>query len=451
MNYNFTILNKIFSYFGSRRFLLKSLIAVCVLTMTSSLRAAESMGTQTSSGLLTTLTSMLNGVTVLKADMPEDQVRNKISKGKSGEVFFIESGASWTLTATLKIPEGVTILGTHPGGGRGNVPTFIKGFDGPLATLERFTTLHGIYFDGNKKEYAGDGMIAGGDKKEGVREVRMIRVEIRNNRGDGYVMSVPHYFSEFNFCSFDRNDGYGVVYGEVRSHHTDNVWNSCHWGWNGKGGVAFHGVENSSIWENCEFFHNGGAAFDHFLINKKRGNGKEIGPRPGVGAGALVIRNTVIRNSAGPVWLNRGGQSEAIVFEDCRLKHNGNPSDSALTKDSGKTVNELFDLTGPVSGLFHVEQGQLFVEIRGGFAWDNGEYIFTASPRSEEGSRIQVGGAASNHHITGGVYAPNGYATILDTNLLPEGAPMVVKGGIGLNPMTGEVVNYTAQQMKLEE
>ena len=393
------------------------------------------------------------GATVLNPAMPESDVRLVIRNAEPQASFVIPAGASWTLKKTLMIPHGIGIYGQHPGGGGGCEPTFIKGFNGPLAFVSSFVTLQGVTFDGNKKAgFTGDGVVAVGEKRKrwnkpgsatgDVRELRMIRVDISNNAGDGYVMSAHHYYSHFEFVGFDHNDGYGLVYGEVRAHHTDNVFNSCHWGWNKKGGVAFHGVEASSIWENCEFFHNGGAAFEHFLINKKRGAGKPIGPSPSSGAGALVIRNTVIRNCPGPVWLNRGGKCESIVFQDCRLKHNGDPKDSHHTKDSGKSAAELFGLTAPVGGIFHVERGQLFAEIRGGFAWDNTGYMFTATRESTPGSRLTIGGAAAAGHVTGGVYAPTGLLTVQDASLLQDDAHIHVQSGVGLDPRKGGIVKY---------
>jgi hypothetical protein len=247
------------------------------------------------------------GAIVLSHDLSEAQVRKMLAGAKANSVFVIPTGASWLLTDTLVIPDEVTVIGFH--GGRSGTFTFKKGFDGPLAHVGSWVTLHGISFDGNRDEgFQGDGLVDPAGK--GLREQKFVRVEVRNCAGHGFVFAVPHYYSIYQFCTFDRNGGYGAVYGQVRSHHTDNVWDSCHFGWNGQGGIAFHGVEASSVWENCEFFHNGGAAFDHFLIHKKSGPGKPIAPQPQVGAGALVIRNSVIRNHAGPVWLNRDGTSE---------------------------------------------------------------------------------------------------------------------------------------------
>jgi hypothetical protein len=245
----------------------------------------------------------------------------------------------------------------------------------------------------------------------------------------------------FDFCTFDHNDGYGTVYGQVRSHHTDNVWNNCHYANNGKGGVAFHGMEASSAWDNCEFFHNGGPAFDHFLIHKKLGDGKEIGPRPESGADVLVVRHCVIRNHAGPVWLQRQGRSESIVFADNRIKHNQLPEKCALTKDSGKNLEQLFDLTGPV-GVFHVEKGKLNVEMRGGFAWDNTQYLFTAGPDSDPGSSILISGSAEQGGVEGSIHIPNGYCTILNAALLQDDAVVNVQYGIGLDPIKGQVIKY---------
>ena len=394
------------------------------------------------------LTASLNGVTILTGDLDEKTVRDKIGEGQPGDVFYIEPGSSWTLSDTLNIPEGITIIGTNPGGGKGNTATFIKGFDGPLAEITRFVTLYGIRFDGNRQHYKGDGIVCGGHFNEGVREVIMTRVEIANNEGNAYVMNVPHYFCEFVLCTFSRNGGYGLVYGQVRSHHTDNMWRSCHISMNGKGGVAFYGMEASSVWENCEFFYNGGPAFDHFLIHKKTGHGKPIGPRPEAGADVLIVRNSVIRNNAGPVWLQRVGRSQAIVFEDSRLKHNGQPKRSKVLNDtehSSKTAAEYLGLTEPVGGLFHVEEGRLNVELRGAFAWNNTEYMFTASPHSMEGSSITISGGNRAGGVKGSIHAPNGYAVILDTRLLEEDASVNVKSGIGLDPLSGQVINFSEQ------
>ena len=385
------------------------------------------------------ITKGLKSVIILKSSFSEKLIRKLIAKAIPKSVFIIEHGASWTLTSTLVIPDQTTIIGFDPG--KSSTATFIKGFNGTLATVGSWVTLHGLIFNGNKKEFTGDGLTDPKKGKKGVREQRFIRVEVRNCAGNGFVFTKPHYYSYYQFCSFDRNDGYGLVYGEIKSHHTDNLYDSCHWGWNGKGAVAFHAVEASSVWENCEFFHNGGAAFEHFLINKKLGNGRPIGPRPGVGAGALVIRNSVIRNHAGPVWLNRGGKSEAIVFQDCRIKHNVNPKNCAIIKKSGKTTAQLMGLTDPV-GMLHCEKGQLFAELRGGFCRDNGKYLFTAVAGSIPGSRITIGGSCSSGHLTGGVHAPTGYATILDASLLKAEVEIIVKSGIGLDPVNGKVIKY---------
>ena len=51
----------------------------------------------------------------------------------------------------------------------------------------------------------------------------------------------------------------------------------------------------------------------------------------------------------------------------------------------GKTVEQLFHLTAPVAGAFHVEEGKLCVELRSGFAYYNGPYLFTAGPRAAAG------------------------------------------------------------------
>ena len=96
------------------------------------------------------------GLTVLRRGMPEKQVRAAIAKGTPGDLFIVEPGAAWVLSATLKIPNGVTIYGTNPGGPTEPKFTFQKGFNGPLATIAKFVTLHGLYFDGNKGSFKGD-------------------------------------------------------------------------------------------------------------------------------------------------------------------------------------------------------------------------------------------------------------------------------------------------------
>lgn len=422
-----------------------SLVSAAEIVRRETLKEARAAGNP-----LAMLNASLKGVEVIDGTMTEAQVRKTIAGGKAGDLFFLEPRNTWTLTDTLHIPEGVSLVGTYNGGARGWQPTFVKGFDGPLATVTRFVTLYGLFFEGNKGAYAGDGIVAVGGRPQkgkitdsGIRELRMIRVAVYRNRGHGYVMKSGHYFSEFKFCTFDRNDGYAVVYDRIRSHNTDNLWTKCHFAQNRKGAFAFYSVENSSIWQHCEFFHNGGPAFTHFLIHKKLGHGKKgIGPRPSFGAGALTIRNCIMRDHAGPVWLQRGGRAESIVFEDCRLKHNGFPHRSGPLKgtpDAGKSMQELFGLAGPVSGLMHVEGGHLSAELRGGFAWDNGEYIFSAGPQSVGGNRILVSSSSENG-FTGGIHAPRGFATILDLSMLPESAPITVQGGIGLDPRTGRSV-----------
>ncbi|MCX5660849.1 MAG: hypothetical protein NTW19_14180 [Planctomycetota bacterium] len=383
------------------------------------------------------LAGKASGISLLQASMPESQVRKLIAKAAPGTAFVVEPGAVWTLTATLNVPAEVTIIGFNPG--RARTPTFIKGFDGPLMTIHSFVTLHGIVLHGNRKLFKGDGVVATGKGNSGVREVRLIRVGICENEGDGYVMEVPHYHSHFQFCNFDHNNGYATVYGEVRSHHTDNFWEDCHYSMNGKGGVAFHGVETDSIWDNCEWFHNGGPAFEQFEVTRKTGPG-EMGVHPHDGAEVINIRSCIFRECAGPVWLQRGGESSAIAFEDCRMKHNGDPSESGPTKDSGKTAEQLLGLTAPASGLFHVEGGQLCVELRGGLAYDNGPWLFSAGPKAKPGCRLTVGGAGKAGCFSGGTENPAGFATILDRSLLKPEAVIHVKSGIALDPTTGETV-----------
>jgi hypothetical protein len=102
-------------------------------------------------------------------------------------------------------------------------------------------------------------------------------------------------------------------------------------------------------------------------------------------------------------------------------------------------VEELFNLTAPVAGAFHVEEGRLYVELRGGFAYDNGPYLFTASPKATERSRILLSGS-SKMGFNGGIHNPNGFATILDRSLLKPESPIVVKSGIALDAATGKVL-----------
>ncbi len=119
------------------------------------------------------------------------------------------------------------------------------------------------------------------------------------------------------------------------------------------------------------------------------------------------------------------------------MKHNGDPSESSPTRDSGKTVEQLLGLTPPVAGMVHVEGGRLCVEFRGGFAYDGGPYLFTVGPRAQEGCRILLSGS-SNTGFAGSIHNPRGYATILDRSLLRSNAIVNVKSGIALDPLTGK-------------
>jgi hypothetical protein len=190
--------------------------------------------------------------------------------------------------------------------------------------------------------------------------------------------------------------------------------------------VAFHGLECSSVWDNCEFFNNGGPAFEQFPLQRRVAKG-QVGDTDHA-AYDLVIRDSVIHGD-GPVWLNRGGDAFAIVFEDCRLKHNS------------RKVAE--DLTQPV-GMLHVEFGSLQAEIRGGFCWDNNDYLFTTGPKSSPGSRLVISGASRTNGIRGSIHAPETLVTVQDVTVLDPDATIHVKSGVGLDPRSGVVVRFGA-------
>jgi hypothetical protein len=82
------------------------------------------------------------------------------------------------------------------------------------------------------------------------------------------------------------------------------------------------------------------------------------------------------------------------------------------------------------------------VELRGGFAWDNRQYLFTASPHSDPGSSILICGSAEQRGVEGSIHIPNGYCTILNAALLEDEAVIQVQSGIGLDPLQGRVIQY---------
>lgn len=377
-------------------------------------------------------------IITLDSSMSESVVRSLIGNAASGSIFYIRPGASWTLTSTLNIPAGVSIIGSATA----NDAVFLRGFNGPMVVVGARVTLCGVVLDGNKSVYTTDSgpiIVAGrlngsGDPdplSPGVDHLTFTRVNARNNKGDALHIAGPMTFSQFHFCKFDDNDGYGVLYGSVTSHHGNNVWNSIHFDTDLKASFAFYGVEQDSTWTNCEWLASNGPVFEQFPIYQQVQGGSPV-LQPTWGCSNLTIRGVMRDN--GPVWLNRGGEAKSIVFTDCRMKHN-----ATVPPDLGTT-----DV-----GTFDVEAGSLSVEVRGGAGWydsfgggspANPGALFVDRSTSSTLSRLMFAGIVNDYGIK--LHAANRLDFVITDTSMISSSDIHVNKGVGLNPATGGLVSY---------
>lgn len=394
----------------------------------------------------------------------ELDVRNAISNATSGDIFFIEPGSSWTLQGTLQIPEGVSVIGCNLDHTSTN-PTFKKNFNGILATTKSWVTLYGIIFDGNHmgsysghveydystNDYTGAGVVVceglsggnpsprGGGHSSGQREQSWTRVTIRNCVGHGYEYCTWSYYSTYVSCSLESNGGYGLFYDVSRTHFTDNYWIGSHFNSNAKGGIGLAALEKSAGWEGCEFVSNSGPAVDHHqAYDKDKVNATSDIPVPSnEGAEMVSFRSCVFSDNSGPIWLNRYGKSEGILFQDCRIRNNN--------------VNPPPDLPGTI-GLIHVDLdgpstvadgSTLSCEIRGGNSFTgNSSYIFTVLNTTNSPRFILSGGAINGAFSSSNISGANVKLIVRDTAVLHTPSTISVGQGIGIDPLGGTLVSY---------
>jgi len=265
---------------------------------------------------------------------------------------------------------------------------------------------------------------------KGTREVYMEKVHSFNNAGSGYVTRT--YFQTYHLlCGFDQNDEWGIECN--KHHHTNNIWDSCHIGDNGKGGVLFTNVDKNTVFTNSIIIRNGGPGVKNELPDGY--------PRGNNGIRQVTFKDSVFIQNDGPAFLNKDVVvSWGIVFADCRVKKNGQ--------------NPRHNLTEPIGGVVHLEDSVTHVELRGLEEWSNGTdgttcYHATGNlPGAGEGARtdynnLLVGGAVVDEAEGSGVGDIVGPKTVLSvTNDTTVQGTVDVKSGVGLDPKGGGVISY---------
>jgi hypothetical protein len=346
-------------------------------------------------------TPSLNGITFLTNDMDEATVRSTVANASPNSVLIIEPGAQWTLTDTLTIPPRVQLYGGANIENAETKYTFIKGFNGPLATIQNFTAMRGVTFHGNKTTYTGDGIVV-----QDTPLITLSRIRIDRCAGNGITFNTPIYFSYFTQVYLFANGGWGVHYPPLSSsHYSQNLFNRCNFGQNDAGGILYEDNEHTTKYNNCTFASNSGPAIN---ISGAVDN--------------VVFTNTNFTSNDGPV-LVANATANGITFADCNLAHNVEQPDSALTT--------------PV-GQIHLESSRTDIEIRGGRAFGV-PYLYTAT--SNAGNHNCTISGTGRNMIDGDIDGVNTYLTVLNRSCLS--GTITVTSGIGINPNGGGTIeNY---------
>ena len=283
--------------------------------------------------------------TELSADMAEDEVRSIINGAGDGATFWIEPGSSWRVAGTLTFPDGCRVFGNTPMRGAGS-PTFIKDFDGPLASVGAYSTFHNVDFHGKKVNYTGN-VVEGGSGRT-TRNTTFYQCNFRNGAGDGYH-APDNYFMTWMGCLIQDNEGWGVWFGVGENPH-NQMLGPCYIGGNGAGGIY-----QASYGRNQQFYS---------YIGNNGGPGIQFDD-PGNRGGfvGFAFRGALVNNN-GPAYLVTGGSQRNHRILDTQIANN------AAAPDAG--------LTTPV-GQIHVEGGSLGLELSGGQGYGHGQLINTAA------------------------------------------------------------------------
>lgn len=368
----------------------------------------------------------ISGLTVLRDGMDEATVREKVSNARGAATFVIEPGAQWKLTDTLEIQTGTTIYGSAA---LSSAPTdqytFKKGFDGPLISVINYAELYDLKLEGNKGNYAGDGILFRGEveknpylnPRRGSVMNRLERLRINRCAGDGLVLNKA-YFNYFNQVYSFINDGWGLRYAgteqaESGNHHSQNLFDRCIFGRNGTGGVLYEHFDHSSAYDNVTFASNAGPAVEvRNSVYTIAGEDIEM----------ITFRNANFFVNTGPVWLQRNSSAAEIAFENCNMNNNAYDPSS--------------DLTGPV-GQLHMEDGKADIELRGGIATDN-EYLYRTTANSPQ-QGLTISGA-TGQGLSGAIDGPNTDLSVLNASVLD--GDINVNSGIGLDPANGGTLKH---------
>ncbi|MEM7790991.1 MAG: hypothetical protein AAF546_06300 [Verrucomicrobiota bacterium] len=355
----------------------------------------------------------------LDSSLEESEVRVLISEAKSGQTFRIPIGASWTLTKPLVVPSGVSLVGTSFYSAN-HAANFIKGFDGILCSVDSFATIVGVTFDGSKNGFTGDGLVFGRidddgllvDSDDSINEVMLTNVSVFNCEGSGVLFSMGNVRSIFNNCNFLDNGAYAVEYRAVAGSHDLTRWQSCRFEGNGEGAVLLKGPVQLGVWESCGFSNNG-TVFRHADMSHPR---ETFADR---GVAGVSVRDSIIENNAGYLWLHEDGIASGIVFVNCAVIDNGNNISST-------------------DGIIHLADGNLSMEIRGGSEWNNySNSLFTTSTNSNSSgpSKLTISAGGKSGMIQqGDIDAANTDLIVIDRTLIPAGAVINVADGWYLDP-----------------
>lgn len=335
-------------------------------------------------------TGELNSIIGITSDLSESEVRTKISGISSGGMALIEPGASWTLTDTLTIPAGVTVIGVASKSNT-TAPTFEKGFNGALAERGRFVTLANLVFDGNRSSgYTGHGIV---DSEQQTRECHYQNVTVRNCEGSGMQCRL-NYLSTYDTCRFQDN-GIGVEYLDEAEHVGQNLWQNCFVTGNDNAGYKYRYITRDSSWIRCSIHGNGGPG-----IHCDTSSGQSFSN--------YLDRGTYISDNDGPALLCTGTILGKI---DARMASNLGSPDSSLTTPVGDihTENQYFD------GLVYGGESDATTTL--------------SAPNGPSGS-----GELTALGSGGDINFPTGFVTVM--NDAQVGA-VTAQSGIGLDPTGG--------------
>jgi hypothetical protein len=249
-----------------------------------------------------------------------DDAQSIIEAGTTGDIYMLQSGATWDYVPPFDIPAGVSIHGLGnsseytPRGD--NMAVFQKAGDGRV-TLNRGVTIgRGVAFDGNKANYTGDGLYVTGDK-----ERISLDTVITNMAGDGLVTE-SMYDANLHNTVISNCNGYGIKFSGAGSSHNSQIVSGQMWIAN-NGGSGIYSDDG-----RLHTFRLGGT------ISGNGGPGIEI--QNDWNDGGSMFHGSIVGND-GPAYYQSTNGSIKPLFLPARISGNG--TNVTITADS--TVGDV--------------------------------------------------------------------------------------------------------------